>query len=49
MSCAKCLAKFLLKSIYVGARRGDPVGGEGFGDIRLLAAGHMGWGEIDTF
>jgi hypothetical protein len=42
------LGKFLLKGVNVGAKRGDPVGGKGFGNIFLLAAGHVGGREVDA-
>lgn len=41
-------AKLLLKGVYVGAERGDPVGGEGFGDILLFTAGHMGGRKVNA-
>jgi hypothetical protein len=35
-------AKFLLEGVNVGAERGDPVAGERFGNIGLLAPRHVG-------
>jgi hypothetical protein len=41
-------AEFLLEGVYLRAKGGNPVGGEGFGDVLLLTAGHMGRGEVDA-
>ncbi len=45
---ANGLGKLTLKRIHMRAHGGNPVGGEGFVDIDLLAAGHVRRREVDA-